>query len=131
MGFACLLAKPGILLGRWGLPQGLSSLWLAIFRQPYFSGLQDHLYPAPTPTVSSNGTANGIVWAVNTANNKTNGPAILRAYDAANVSRQLFDSSTNTANQAGPAVKFVVSTVADGRVYVGTQSELDVYGILP
>ncbi len=89
------------------------------------------LYPAPTPTVSSNGTANGIVWAVNTANNKTNGPAILRAYDAANVSRQLFDSSTNTANQAGPAVKFVVSTVADGRVYVGTQSELDVYGILP
>jgi hypothetical protein len=89
------------------------------------------LYPAPTPTVSANGSTNGIVWAVFTSNNKTGGAAILRAYDAANVSRQLFDSSTKSANQAGPAVKFVVPTVADGRVYLGTQSELDAYGILP
>ncbi len=89
------------------------------------------LYPPPTPTVSANGSTNGIVWAVFTSNHKTNGPAILRAYDAANLSRQLFDSSANSANTAGPAVKFVVPTVADGRVYLGTQSELDVYGILP
>ncbi len=89
------------------------------------------LYPAPTPTVSANGSTNGIVWAVFTNKNATGGPAVLRAYDAANVSRQLFDSSTNSNNQAGPAVKFVVPTVADGRVYLGTQTELDVYGILP
>ena len=90
-------------------------------------------YPAPTPTVSANGSTNGIVWAVFTNKNATGGAAILRAYDAANVSRQLFDSSTKSANTAGPAVKFVVPTVADGRVYLylGTQSELDVYGILP
>lgn len=98
---------------------------------PVSEDSKNSLYPAPTPTVSANGSTNGIVWAVFTSANKTNGPAILRAYDAANVSRQLFDSSTKSANQAGPAVKFVVPTVADGRVYIGTQSELDVFGILP
>ena len=98
---------------------------------PISSGSKTSVFPAPTPTVSANGSANGIVWAVFTTKNTTGGPAILRAWDAANLSRQIFDSSTKSANQAGPAVKFVVPTVADGRVYLGTQSELDVYGILP
>lgn len=88
-------------------------------------------YPAPTPTVSANNTTNGIVWTVFTSKFQSAGAAILRAYDAANVSRQLFDSSTKSSNAAGPAVKFVVPTVADGHVYLGTQSELDVYGLLP
>ena len=88
-------------------------------------------YPAPTPTVSANGTTNGIVWTVFTSKFQSGGAAILRAYDAANITCQLFDSSKSSANQAGPAVKFVVPTVADGHVYIGTQSELDVYGILP
>ncbi len=86
---------------------------------------------APTTTVSANGAANGIVWAVFTSKFQSGGAAVLRAYDAANVSRQLFESSKSSANQAGPAVKFVVPTIADGHVYIGTQSELDVYGILP
>ena len=98
---------------------------------PVSTSSKSSLYPAPTPTVSANGSTNGIVWAVFTSSNKTGGAAILRAYDAANVSRQLFESSSSSGNQAGPAVKFVVPTVADGRVYLGTQSELDVYGILP
>ncbi|HTW32031.1 MAG TPA: choice-of-anchor D domain-containing protein [Candidatus Sulfotelmatobacter sp.] len=134
-----------------GMTWGSPAYWL---NQTYFWGDSDHLrayrldgslfsaspvsessrtsqYPAPTPTVSANGSTNGIVWTVFTTANLSGGPAILRAYDAANVSRQLFDSSTNSNNKAGPAVKFVVPTVADGRVYLGTQSELDVYGILP
>ena len=98
---------------------------------PVSEDSQTSLYPAPTPAVSANGVTNGIVWAVFTSKFQTAGAAILRAYDAANVSRMLFDSSKNSANTAGPAVKFVVPTVADGRVYLGTQSELDVYGILP
>lgn len=88
-------------------------------------------YPAPTPTVSANGSTNGIVWTVFTSKFQSAGAAILRAYDAANITRQLFESSSKSTDTAGPAVKFVVPTVADGHVYIGTQSELDVYGILP
>ena len=98
---------------------------------PVSLGTKNSQNPPPTPTVSANGATNGVVWAVLTSASKTGGAAILHAYDAANVSRQIFSSSTNSANTAGPAVKFVVPTLADGMVFLGTQSELDVYGILP
>lgn len=89
-------------------------------------------YPGASLVVSANGTTNGIVWALQTEQYENNGPAVLYAYDAANISRELF--STNqlpSHNAAGPAVKFAVPTVANGKVYVGTQTELDVYGLLP
>jgi hypothetical protein len=97
---------------------------------PISAGSKTSQYPAPTPTVSANGTTNGIVWSVFTNKGVTGGAAVLRAYDAANVSRQLYESNDHSADQAGPAVKFVVPTVADGRVYIGTQTEIDVYGII-
>jgi hypothetical protein len=60
-----------------------------------------------------------------------NGPAILYAYDASDVSKELYDSTqAGTRDTAGIAVRFGVPTVANSRVYVGTQSELDVYGLL-
>src|SRR5216684_8386920 len=91
-------------------------------------------YPGATPAISSNGAANGIVWVVNTSNNGTgtsggNGPAILFAYDATNLSK-LYSSPTSGPGAAGNAVKFVVPTVANGKVYVGTQTELSVFGLL-
>ena len=99
---------------------------------PVSQGSPIFAYPPPTPTVSANGNGSGIVWTVRTDQWQTNGPAILQAWDAANVSRQVYNSNIRVVrDQAGPAVRFVVPTVANGKVYVGTQSELDVYGLLP
>jgi hypothetical protein len=88
-----------------------------------------------TPSVSSNGGTNGIVWAQErqdvlsaTANIH---PSILYAYDATNVSTTLYSSlQAGTRDQAGPATKFVTPTVANGKVYLPTLAELDVYGLL-
>ena len=59
-------------------------------------------------------------------------PAILRAYDATNVSNLLYDSTEAPQNrdQADLPVKFVVPTIANGKVYFGTQGYLDVFGLL-
>ena len=88
----------------------------------------------PTLAVTSNGTSNGIVWAVQFDKQSWNppGPAVLRAWDANNINSELYDSGQNaTRDQAGPAVKFSVPTVANGRVYFNAQKEVDVYGPLP
>jgi hypothetical protein len=58
-------------------------------------------------------------------------PAVLRAYDAANVARELYDSEQRAErDRAGTALRFTIPTVAGGRVYVGAKDELDVYGLL-
>src|SRR6266436_6675050 len=88
--------------------------------------------PGATPAVSSNGATNGIVWVSDTTNNGTNGSvngaAVLFAYDATNLNK-LFSSPPGGAGAAGNAVKFTVPTVANGKVYVGTQTELSVFGL--
>ncbi|MBZ5694557.1 MAG: PQQ-binding-like beta-propeller repeat protein [Acidobacteriia bacterium] len=92
-------------------------------------------FPGATPSISAHGTTNGVVWAIDSTdygfpNTLSPGPAVLYAYDASNVSTPLY-SSTLVADTAGAAVKFAVPTIANGKVYVGTQTELDVYGLLP
>jgi hypothetical protein len=83
-------------------------------------------FPGATPSISAQGSSNGIVWAIENA-----GTAILHAYDAANLGSELWNSANNGADQAGQAVKFTVPTVANGKVYVGTASEISVYGLSP
>jgi len=108
-------------------------------------------YPGSTPSVSSQGGTHGIVWAIdaslygyaspNAGVGCSNvpvpaactGPAILHAYDATNLAVEYWNSSmaANNRDTAGSAVKFVPPTVANGKVYVGTRSSVDVYGLLP
>jgi hypothetical protein len=87
-----------------------------------------------TPVVSSNGPNNAIIWLIDSSGALAtpNTPAILRAYDASDLSKEIYSSSMALADRdkAGPAVKFTVPTVANGNVYIGTQTELDVYGFL-
>ncbi len=105
-------------------------------------------FPGASPSISSQAATNGIVWVVDssaycTPQSGACGPAILRAYDAVNLSHELWDSSQGSGNAASNAVKFTVPTVANGKVYIGTRGnntgtatssnpgELDVYGLLP
>jgi hypothetical protein len=105
-----------------------------------------------TPSVSSSGTSNGIVWGLDNALYCTQqstgcGATVLHAYDATNLATELWNSSqaAGSRDKAGNAVKFTVPTVANGKVYVGTRGnntggdtssttvpgELEIYGLLP
>jgi Putative Ig domain len=110
-----------------------------------------YLEPGSTPSVSASGSSsNGIVWAIDNSTSHpcviqsaSCGPAVLRAYDATSVAKELWNSAMTGADAAGNAVKFTVPTVANGKVYIGTRGnntggvygsttvsgELDVYGL--
>ena len=93
--------------------------------------------PGASLGLSSNGPRDGVVWAyaaeVASLDNNTQAmalPGILRAYDATDL-RPLWDSSKNRTRDApGTHAKFVIATVANGRVYLPTFSDqLVVYGL--
>ena len=91
-----------------------------------------------TPSVSSKGNSHGIVWAVDASQYGASspygvGPAVLHAFDARDLARELWNSAQAAGNrdQAGNAVKFTLPTIANGKVYIGSFSEIDVYGLLP
>jgi hypothetical protein len=79
--------------------------------------------------VSANGSGHGLVWALET--NGSGAPAVLHAYAADNIAVQLYNSTQNAGRDApGAAIKFAVPTVAAGKVYVGTQGQVSVFGLL-
>jgi len=95
-------------------------------------------FPGPTPSVSSQGASGGVVWAADVSQYGVpslfgSGPAVLHAYDAANLGTELWNSSqaAGDRDQAGNAVKFSVPTIANGKVYLSTRTEIEAYGLLP
>ncbi len=83
-------------------------------------------YPGTSPSVSANGSSNGIVWAVE------NSGATLHAYDASNMN-ELYNSNqaANNRDHFGGGNKFITPTIVNGKVFVGTQNSVAVFGLLP
>ena len=87
-----------------------------------------------TVSVSANGNDSGIVWAVETDGYYAKGrpgQAVLHAYDARDLGRELYNSRQRPRRDSpGPASKFTVPTVVNGKVFIGTANQLSVYGLL-
>jgi hypothetical protein len=101
-----------------------------------------------TPTISANGTDGGILWGLNVNGfgppEGTFRPMVLFAYVAPGLGNPLYSSAmTSQRDQMGFGVKFNTPTVANGKVYVGTQGTcrdadrtancgaLEVFGLFP
>jgi hypothetical protein len=83
-------------------------------------------YPGGTPSISASGTSNGIVWVV-----QNSGGGVLRAYDATNLTTELYDSNqaANSRDHFSDN-KFITPMIANGKVYVGTPNSVVVFGLL-
>jgi hypothetical protein len=112
---------------------------------PYTSpGIQQYSR-GTTPFLTSNGTSEGVLWMIDTGQPlQTEGPnpptnATLRAYDASDLSSQLYDSNVNSGDVPGYGIKFTSPVVVNGKVYISTGhdlttatnplGEIDVYGL--
>ncbi len=84
-------------------------------------------YPGTTPSISANGTSNAILWAA-----ENDDPAVLHAYDATNLATELYNSSQapDSRDELSEGNKFIVPTVVNGKVYVGTINGVGVFGLL-
>lgn len=83
-------------------------------------------YPGATPSISSNGTQNGIVWAAENTN-----PAVLHAYNAATLA-EIYNTNqaSNGRDHFGAGNKFITPVIVNGKVYVGTTTGVGVFGLL-
>jgi hypothetical protein len=89
--------------------------------------------PGATPSVSADGNRNAIVWAIATKtwNGPDKKPAVLYAFDANHLQKPIYTSDENSErDRAGLATRFVIPVVINGKVYFGTRSEVEVYGLL-
>jgi outer membrane protein assembly factor BamB len=101
--------------------------------QPVAQAPEAFDYPGAIPVVSSAGGAagTGVVWTID----QTPGRATLRAFDAADIGQQIWSSATDPARDGLDSTSgfnhFDVPTIADGKVFVGGQDHLEVYGLSP
>ena len=92
-------------------------------------------YPGPPSSVirgdasrfPADGTSNGS----SAAEKATTTMAILHAYEAQDVSNEIYNSNqaADGRDQFGTGNKFVVPAIANGKVYVGTEGGVGVFGL--
>ena len=131
-------ANGGPLMYDWGSNDALKAFLFngsTFTTTPSATGTVSESYPGGILTLSANGSTPGsaVLWAtVSTSGNAFNGPTpgALYAFDASNVAKVLWNSTTNPADSLGTFAKLVPPTVANGRVYVATGSQkVAVYGL--
>ena len=133
-------------------PTSSAATFPGIGRFMYSGTLTAYDYTAPslqentrgtTPFISANGTANGILWMIDQGqpigSPEPSTSATLRAYEASDLSDELYNSSTNSGDVPGYGIRFSSPIVANGKVYISTghdlatttnpQGEIDVYGL--
>jgi len=86
-------------------------------------------HPGPTPSISANGTRNGIVWALESG---LSNAGVLHAYDPSDLSHEFYNSNqaANGRDSFGNGNKFITPMIVNGKVYVGTQNGVAVFGLL-
>ena len=86
-------------------------------------------HPGPTPSISANGTQNGIVWALESG---LGNPGVLHAYDPSDLAHEFYNSAqaANGRDSFGNGNKFITPVIVNGKVYVGTQNGVAVFGLL-
>jgi len=85
-------------------------------------------YPGVLPSVSANGSFNGIVWAIENTNT-----AVLHAFLASDLTQEIYNSNqaANGRDQFGTGNKFITPMIADGKVFAATTNSVAVFGLLP
>jgi hypothetical protein len=94
---------------------------------PVAQGSTNYGYPGANTSLSSNGASNGILWSIEAA-----GVNILHAYDATDVSREIYNSTQAAGGRDnfGAAVRFTVPMVFNGKVYVAGKTEFAGFGLM-
>jgi hypothetical protein len=93
---------------------------------PVAQSAHSFAFPGATLLMSSDGTANAILWAV-----ENTSPAVLHAYSAGNLT-ELYNTTqaANDRDNFGNGNKYAPPTVANGKIYVPTTNGVGVFGLL-
>ncbi|MGA3170150.1 MAG: LamG-like jellyroll fold domain-containing protein [Chthoniobacteraceae bacterium] len=93
---------------------------------PISSGTRGYDHPGASPSISASGTSNGLVWVIAYGT-----PSVLSAFNASNVSTEIYSSDFAARDTLPNGVKWAVPTIANGKVYVGASGAVAVFGLLP
>jgi outer membrane protein assembly factor BamB len=102
-----------------------------LLAQPTSQSSTWYHYPGTTPSISANGSLNGIVWTIEsivTADHLHIG--VLHAYDAKDLSKELYNSNQSNGRDQFTFNKFVTPMIAHGKVYVATPTGVAVFGLI-